>query len=154
MFIYHPFVDSCLFGNNIYHSMLDFHKENNVLIKNTWKGILSTAMLASLVIHKFFIWCIYRRYSQHETSASTYTFGAIFYSTNMTEISDISISINVSILQLIYIIRGRKIYNIQCYIILSTKIFQLTSITKKYCRHLCYKNGYLSPVHWLFFICE
>ena len=55
MFTYQLFFDSCLYGSNSLHSMLDFHKKNIALIWKKYQGILPTNMLACLVIHIIFI---------------------------------------------------------------------------------------------------
>ena len=47
--ICHPLIDSSISGSNSQHSMLDFHKENTVLLKNKFQGIMPTTMLASLI---------------------------------------------------------------------------------------------------------
>ena len=48
---YHPFIDSCLYENNIWHSMLALNKDNTNLLYNKPKKSTAKNMLASLVIH-------------------------------------------------------------------------------------------------------
>ena len=49
MCICHKFIDCSISESNIQHSMLDFHKENTVFLKNKCQGILPTSMLTHLI---------------------------------------------------------------------------------------------------------
>ena len=59
---YYSLIDSYLSESNIQHSMLSFHKEDSSLPNIKGQGILATTLLASLVIHNFFITDVYMEY--------------------------------------------------------------------------------------------
>ena len=59
MCIFQPFIDYCLIVSNIKHSMLDFSKENNALLRNKYQVILPETMLEYLAIHNSFFSVVY-----------------------------------------------------------------------------------------------
>ena len=103
-----------------------------VLIKKKCQGILPTNISASLVNLNSFVSGVYlyyiadMKYQLHHLHLER-----DFIQQKMIKIADIYINITVSILQLIYIIWSIKIANIQCWLILSTTKFQLSTFNKK-----------------------
>ena len=50
---------SSIYGSNIQHSILSFHKENTILLKKKCQGIMPTIMLASLVNLRILVCDVY-----------------------------------------------------------------------------------------------
>ena len=64
MVIYHQKIDSCIYGSNSQHSMLDFDKKRtasiwNISIDNCYQEIFPTFMLALCVLVKYFLTLVY-----------------------------------------------------------------------------------------------
>ena len=53
------FIDPSISGSNSQHLMLDFHKENIVLLKNNFQQILTTTTLAFLINNNIFFSDVY-----------------------------------------------------------------------------------------------
>ena len=59
MCICHKFIDSSISGSNIQHSMLYFHKENEVILKKKCQRMMPTTLLEYLIILKSFVSYVY-----------------------------------------------------------------------------------------------
>ena len=81
-------------------------------------------------------------------SASPFTFGVMFSTTTKKKTtSDIYVRIYFPLLKLDILVGKVRGENIQCYIILVTRTFILTSMTKIDCQQICGHCGYLSSVN-------
>ena len=118
--------------------MLDFHKENTVLLKKKLQGILPTCMLAYLDINNSFVYNVYMDdivniiCQIHHLHLETY-----FIQQQHDFNSDIYGRINVSLLQLIYKLWGME--HIQNYMSDNPE-YNKISIDRYYqeiFRHLC-----------------
>ena len=100
-------------------------------------------------------WCLDGRYSQHQISASPFTFRGLFYKTHTGK------QLPVFMLAFLFVYLSPDIFvvnirrpNIQYEIILIIRKFLFTTMTKNDCQQLCYNYGYLSSLNWLCSICK
>ena len=81
MFIYHPFIDSCLSESNIQNSMSDLHKDNNYLLYNKLQENIANKYVSIFSNSQQFYHCyIDGTYIQYEMSASPISYRVIIYS--------------------------------------------------------------------------
>ena len=102
MFIFFPEINS-------QHSMLSLHQENDDLLSDKWKESIS---IRYVIIfghsQQFCHYCIYGSYIHNEMSVFPILHGSISDSTIQEMISEIRVSINLTILQLIFILWESK----------------------------------------------